>query len=208
MKKYLSLLMCILALVSCGKNVADEEKANVAETTVVISPKETTNVREDEVISCDIIDTTFYNSIEELKEAYSAAQGYSADEKDVDFPYALAYDENKYEPDKIYAEPNNYHHYSFKDKETGKYVTIGISYATYLTGIEQYFEENPNAEPYTIETEKESFNVALLKTPYIPEENYGVLYIPKEHFEVTIYADYSTKEEIIEYFDDFEIEPA
>lgn len=207
MKKYLSLLLCTLALTSCGKAVADDEKADVAETTVVILPEETTNVREDEAISCDIIDTTFYNSIEELKEAYSTPQAYRADGEETVFPYTFSYDESIYDIYTIYTTRSGSHSYVLINKENGKNVEIGIDYTSYLTGVDEYIETYPNAEPYTIETEKESFNVALLKTPYIPEENYGILYIPKEHFEVTIYADYSTKEEIIEYFDDFEIEP-
>ncbi len=121
--------------------------------------------------------------------------------------YMLEYDKSRYNLSEITAD-GSFYKYVLHDNVNEQSVRITITYDTTMTDIGALQSTFYNDKSYltTAENNKGIYDVYMLATPYVDYENFGLLYVPFQNYRVSIYAgDNSTANEILEYFDDFEL---
>lgn len=126
-------------------------------------------------------------------------------EKDINI-YTLSYDEERYEFNKITAD-GTFYEYRFHDNENNKHIIFSVSYdvrKTTMGYVRSLFDNDKNIST-TAENSSGTYEVYLADSPLDSKDNYGLMYLPFEKYMVSIYANDSTSDEILEYFDDFEI---
>lgn len=122
-------------------------------------------------------------------------------------PYLLEYDEERYSLVRLSSE-KTWYTYNLYDNIEKKNISYTIMYDSYVEKIEDFAEYSGGTSEDIITKAQRNgteYDVYLSKTPYIEDTNYGLLYIPAEGCEACIYAYNSTSDEILEYFDDFEL---
>lgn len=141
------------------------------------------------------------------KEVFMQSPQYSKMQEEAEEVYLPAYDTERYSLTKIFFRDGSYEYYLYDNTEKQN-VSVSVVYNTYISDIGD-FEGMLNNEK-NIMTEAElngkTYDVYLATSAYGNIENYGLIYLPFEGYHVTIYAgDDSTADEILEYFDDFEL---
>lgn len=193
MKKLLVLLMC-MSLFLCGCSaLTDGGSSAVKETFPEYYADEETRVRyenESEFLDSDFCD--------EMKQ-----NGYTI--------YQLSYDEERYELLGMLSDRNLYK-YQLTDKETGAEVDYSICYNVgYLEHPSDAFanaDDTSKDVSTTVEKDGQGYDVYISRTPYVEEDEYGIVYLPFEDYKVSIYADAPTPEDALAYIHDFDLVPA
>lgn len=209
MKKTLLISMIMSALLcGCGNahkepstNSNNSSEASISET----SNQQKTEVPDDEEVHIDESDMEFFESLDEFKKT----EFYNKMKEEGFTPYLLEYDEERYSFCSIVT-ARNYYEYILYDELNEKNVYCAVHYDTYMKDVSE-FGVNAIAVDSIITTAERNgkkYDVYISSSILTDERNYLICYLPFDKYKSIISADGAeTPDEILEYFDDFELVP-
>lgn len=194
MKKMLVLLMCMsLLLCGCSEFTDGGGSSAVKETFPEYYADEETRIRygsESEFLTSDFCDRM-------------KRDGYTV--------YLLSCNEEQYEFQEIVSD-GSFYKYILADKETGAELECSLSYhVEYLKHPSDAFanaDDTSKDSLTTVEKDGREYDVYISRTPYVEEDEYGIVYLPFDGYKMSIYAGASTPEDALAYIHDFDLVPA
>lgn len=190
-KKFLISIFTLCFLAGCGPTEGESS----------INEQEQTNP-EDEVI-CELVDEFEFFSTESEFLDSPACQRLKETGADI---YLLEYDTERYSLSQINVNVCFYT-YCLYDNINNTGVSVEILYDPTISdvGTLQSVLGNEKSVIVTAEKDGSEYDVYLSAGLYVDYEDYSLSYIPFENHRVSIYSSaHTSKEDILEYFDDFE----
>ena len=204
MKKTLLFAIILSAvLFGCGKdcNESSTNTNNSSET----SNQQETEASDVEEVHIDESDMEYFENLDEFKRSDFYANLVSSGIT----PYLLQYDEERYELQMIYAE-HEFYTFMFNDNVSDHYVRYTIDCDTYMKDVSE-FGVNAIAVDSIITTAERNgkkYDVYVRSSTLTDERNYSLSYLPFDRYGASIsIGNAQTPDEILEYFDDFELVP-
>lgn len=206
MKKLICMLMITSMLFGCGV-VETENSPVIEETTLIVEPptiKTERNAESDDGVVALIDEETSskYGTIE----AFKNSEFYNQIKTDGFTPYLLEYDEERYTFQKMNTDAKWYS-YVLYDKVADKNITYTLKYDRYIDNIEDLSENNLSDRNFASTAERNgvTYEVYLSTSAYKETDNFFLHYVPVEGYIASMNAEQATSDEILEYFDDFEL---
>lgn len=209
MKKTLLFAIILSAvLFGCGKdynepstNTNNSSEASISE----ISKQQETEASEVEEVHIDEGDMEFFESLDEFKKT----EFYNKMKEEGFTPYLLEYDEERYTFCSIVT-ARNYYEYILYDELNKKNVYCAVHYDTYKTSVDQFGANAISVDSMTTTAERngKKYDVYISSSTLTDERDYLLCYLPFDKYESIISTNHAeTPDEILEYFDDFELVP-
>lgn len=121
-------------------------------------------------------------------------------------PIIVEWDEERYEFVQITSYPSCYYYY-LREIESQNVVEICITPTDYKT-IDDVYNAFGNSKSIitTAASHEQTFDIMVTTSEYHAEENYRISFLPMSGYRASIsLSGGATKDEILEYFDDFEL---
>lgn len=189
MKKILCLFMITVTLCGCG---SDTQEAN------------TISEENSEYVIYDELDTSVRFTTEEefLKSSFCK------DLRDLGSNiYRFEYDTDRYSLSMIYADASFYEYHLYDNvEEIG--IMIDILYDITVSSMGEVQALFNNEKSFMTKADKNGveYDIFLSTSSYSDEIDYSLIYMPFTNYRVSIHANNNqTTDEILEYFDDFEL---
>lgn len=200
MKKLICTLMITSMLFGCSS--ADVDNGSVTEENKIETIENITETNDEVKMYVDEDTVIVYETLEEFRNS----EFYSKMKAEGHTPYLLEFDEERYEFKNIRADNSGYDFYLY-DNQTSKNVCISTIYNSGIETMSELQNTFGNVDDIitTAERNEQHYDVLLSKIPYVEYEEYSLLYLHADEYMVSINVDNATSDEILEYFDDFEL---
>ncbi|MBE6856781.1 MAG: hypothetical protein E7500_05055 [Ruminococcus sp.] len=200
MKKLICTLMITTMLFGCSS--ADTENSSITEENKIETKESITETKDEEKMYVDEDTVIIYETQEEFRNS----DFYNKIKNEGFTPYLLEFDEERYEFNNIRADKSWYDFYLY-DIQTSKNVCISTIYNSGIKTMSELQETFGNEDDIvtTAEINGQTHDVLLSQRPYVDYVEYSLFYLLEEEYLISINVDNATSDEILEYFDDFEL---
>ena len=200
MKKLICTFMITTMLFGCSS--ADTENSSITEENKIETKESITETKDEEKMYVDEDTVIIYETQEEFRNS----DFYNKIKNEGFTPYLLEFDEERYEFNNIRADKSWYDFYLY-DIQTSKNVCISTIYNSGIEAMSELQETFGNEDDIvtTAEINGQTHDVLLSQRPYVDYVEYSLFYLLEEEYLISINVDNATSDEILEYFDDFEL---
>ncbi len=207
MKKMIAVLTLSVLFCGCTKVPQDTSTAQINDNLQLVKNNERSdNQMQMDDLHFNMISDIDYSTVESFLDS-----DYCRELQEKGFTvYLPTYDEERYDFMKIVSTNCSYK-VRIKDTQTDTAIDICIGYDSFFEKPEDFAANAISTEgDFSTTAEKfgQTYDVYLMKTPYMPETEYTLGYLPFEGYDVYISSHRSTPEEVLEDFRAFDLVPA